>query len=77
MQDKVDRLADIKGKKAVVVVHGSKSQAFFAPAAERVEKAVEGCKRVEVQGLDHASPWNRWSGGQPGRVAEVIMEYML
>ena len=77
MQDKVDRLAEIKGEKAVVVVHGSKSQAFFAPAAERVEKTVEGCKRVEVQGLNHASPWNRWSGGQPGRVAEVIMEYMV
>ena len=74
MQDKVDELASMRC--SVMVLHGDKSQAFFAPAAKRVEGTVEGCKRVVLEGMNHAGPWNRRYGGRPERVAEVVREFI-
>lgn len=74
MQDRMGTLAD--SDCAVMVMHGSDSQEFFEPAARRVEATVPGCKRVVMQGMTHAGPWNRRYGGKPERVASALVDFM-
>jgi hypothetical protein len=66
-------LESFKGVGAeVLLLGGSKSQAFLRGALDALGTVLPHVRRVELQGLDHLGPDNR---GKPLRVASELRRF--
>jgi pimeloyl-ACP methyl ester carboxylesterase len=61
--------------KPVLLVSGTKSQAFLRESVRDLMTVLPQARLVELPGLDHGSPWNAAQGGRPVEVAAPLVEF--
>ena len=59
----------------VLLMGGSRSQAYLKRALADLERTLPNATRVELDGLDHSASWNRDLGGRPEAVAAVLRTF--
>ena len=59
----------------VLLVGGTKSQAFLRRSVRDLQRTLPRAQRVELEGLTHSGPWNTSRGGRPHLVAEALGEF--
>ena len=62
-------------EKPVLLVGGTRSQAFLRRAVRDLERTLPMAQRVELEGLSHSGPWNTGRGGRPHLVAAALGEF--
>jgi len=60
----------------VLLMGGSKSQAYLKRSLDDLERTLPNASRVELPGLDHAASWNADLGGHPEAVAQELRAFM-
>jgi pimeloyl-ACP methyl ester carboxylesterase len=59
----------------VLLIGGSKSQAYLKAALDALEQVLPNAKRIEIPKLDHAAPWNADQRGNPEPVAWELRRF--
>lgn len=55
-----------------LLLSGTRSPAYLQQAILSLAGVLQGAEHVTLAGLDHAGPWNRDLGGDPGKVAAAL-----
>ena len=63
-------------EKPVLLLSGTRSQAFLRAAVQRLQAILPTSQRVDLDGLTHAGPWNRRRGGRPLVVAQALAAFI-
>jgi pimeloyl-ACP methyl ester carboxylesterase len=61
----------------VLLLTGTKSQAFLREAIDRLQSVLLNEQRVDLDGLTHSGPWNKNRGGNPALVAQALETFFL
>lgn len=66
----IDKAKNIRAD--VLLLGGTKSQHYFTPVLEQLQRAIPGAKRIELEKLGHLGPDN---SGSPEKVAEELRKF--
>lgn len=73
MAEKVDSFKDISAN--VLLLGGSESPAHLKISLDALEKVIPKVKRIEINRIGHAGPWNADRGGKPMLVAIELRNF--
>lgn len=59
----------------VLLMGGSKSPRYLRKALDDLASALPAARRIELEGLDHAAPWNTDRRGHPEPVAQELRQF--
>ena len=62
-------------RKPMLVLSGTKSPAYLRQSAAQLLRNLPEGRHIEFNGLDHSGSWNKERGGNPGPVAEAMMQF--
>ena len=75
MQGAMARRPDLR--KPLLVLSGTRSPAYLQTAAAELAACLPIGQHIVLRGLDHSGPWDTDKGGQPNRVSDVVVPFLL